>query len=73
MSRTAHVERKCMWNNNAVGATALFFHTDAQVSGRFATGNVRHRKVRHKIGRFASALEGSPKCHKKVRHNVRMH
>ena len=30
------------------------------VSGRFATGKVRHRKVRHKIERFATALEGSP-------------
>ena len=30
------------------------------LSGRFATGKVRHRKVRHKIGRFDTALEGPP-------------
>ena len=28
-------------------------------TGRFATGKVRHRKVRHSFGRFATALEGS--------------
>ena len=32
-------------------------------TGRFATGKVSHRKVRHKIGKFATALEGSHKCH----------
>ena len=35
----------------------LFSHWN---TGRFATGKVYHRKVRHKIGRFATALEGSP-------------
>ena len=29
-------------------------------TGRLAAGKVRHRKVRHQIGRFATKLEGLP-------------